>query len=174
MSETPDPTLVTLASYASEVEASLAQQILAEAGIPARLGQTASATWMWHVGTALGGVQLLVRDGDRTKAAAVLNDRADAIAADEVHELGADEPLSDSASTEPDELELPPELRRAYRSAFISLIFIPFFVCLYSIWLIFRHQLWRPERGGNTIEFYLTLAMCVFNFFLGTLVWRGW
>ena len=69
--------LVTIVTYSNEQEASIAQATLAEEGIAAFLSGDESATNLWYIGTALGGVRLQVASGDAERAYDLLQSASD-------------------------------------------------------------------------------------------------
>jgi hypothetical protein len=163
-----DDDLVVLASYASGVEAGFAQQLLEEAGIAARLGSDATATWLSHYGTALGGVKLLVRRADMADAVAVLQDRdptTDGFEWPEVHDDEEDDEETASDS------EPHPALVRAFRAAVVGCCLAPLGVSLYSLYLIVRHRLFLPDRGGNDWRFYVAMLANTFGFYIAKWFW---
>lgn len=66
-----------VASYALETEAGQFKSILEENGIPAFLDGATANTMLSYVGTALGGVRLLVRESDFDRATDILTSLAD-------------------------------------------------------------------------------------------------
>jgi hypothetical protein len=64
--------LVTVATYLNAAEARLARAALVGAGIRAVLSNDATSDVLSHVGTALGGVKLIVDEKDAERAVAVL------------------------------------------------------------------------------------------------------
>jgi hypothetical protein len=60
--------LVAVASFLNVQEASIAKGLLEEEGIETFVDGAEAATTLWYVGTALGGVQLLVSQRNATKA----------------------------------------------------------------------------------------------------------
>lgn len=66
--------LVMLARFGSPAEARIALALLQEAGIQATLEGEAAGNNLNYLGTALGGVKLLVREEDADRAAEVLSD----------------------------------------------------------------------------------------------------
>ncbi len=155
--ENQDESLEVLTSYASAVEAGFAQQILGEAGIRARVGGESTATNLSYVGTAIGGAKLLVRRRDLADAAQVLRDQD--TSAEGFQWPDFPEEQADSEDGEPSVSGGPsPELLRAFRAAVIGIFLAPLGLPLYSIFLIVRHLLFLPDRGGNDWQFYVTLA----------------
>jgi len=63
---------VTIRSYGSPQDAFLAKNVLADEGIPASVTDDNVTTWLWHIGTALGGTRLHVARRDALRAAEVL------------------------------------------------------------------------------------------------------
>lgn len=84
---------VTVATYLSSVEASLARNRLEEAGIPAFLSGEEMVDMAWVLGNAVGGIKLQVPETDLEQARAAL---AEESAADD--EPGEDELLQSDSS----------------------------------------------------------------------------
>jgi len=53
-------------------------------------------------------------------------------------------------------IETPP-LVRAWRASVIGTIFLP--TSIYSWWLIFQHQLWRPQHGETSVNWRFPAAV---------------
>jgi hypothetical protein len=66
--------LVTIQKYGTPQEAHLARSVLDAAGIEACVTDESTATWMWYVGTALGGARVQVAEHDAERARQVLQD----------------------------------------------------------------------------------------------------
>ena len=165
-----DDDLVVLASYATGVEAGFAQQLLQEAGISAKVGADSSATWLSYVGTAVGGVGLLVRRADLPEAAAVLRDSdatKDQFEWPEVHGDGEDEE-EETLLVEPH-----PQLVRAFRAAVIGIFIPPLGLPLYSLYLIARYRLFLPDRGGSDWRFYVAMLANTLSLYLTKMFWTS-
>lgn len=67
-----DRSLITVATFGSPAEATLARGRLEEQGIAAFLQGAETGTTLWHVGTALGGVKLQVARSDLARAKELL------------------------------------------------------------------------------------------------------
>jgi len=63
---------VTIRKFGTPQDAYLAKNLLEAENIPARVGDESVTSWLWHVGTALGGTKLLVANRDAARAAEVL------------------------------------------------------------------------------------------------------
>lgn len=178
MSLDQEDTLEVLTTYASSVEAGFSQQILREAGLTARLGSEAAATALSYVGTAVGGVRLLVRKSELAEAARVLSEHP-ALDEGEFLERGKEEGWwgeeEEEPEDEPAEGAVPeqpsPELRRAYHAAIFGLFVFPLMVQLYSLYLIFRHRLFLPDRGGNDWRFYVAMIVNVAGLYFTKVFW---
>lgn len=72
--------LVTVATFATPMEADMARNLLASASIEAFVADDATVGWLWHLGNALGGVKLQVAERDAERASAILASRPAAIA----------------------------------------------------------------------------------------------
>jgi hypothetical protein len=68
------PDLIPIASYPTSAEAELACGRLAAAGVPAKLDGAVVADMAWHIGSALGGVKVLVSSDDAEQAHAILQE----------------------------------------------------------------------------------------------------
>ena len=64
--------LKTVAAYPTPIEANLARNRLEAAGIQAFLGDDMTVGWLWHLGTALHGVKVLVAESDLSRATEIL------------------------------------------------------------------------------------------------------
>src|SRR3990172_2103817 len=66
-----DDELVTIAKFGSPQDAHLLRSVLEAEGIRACVVDDVTTTWLWYLGTALGGAKLQVakRDADRAKGA---------------------------------------------------------------------------------------------------------
>lgn len=69
----PSSDLAQIASYASAVEADQMRAVLEEHGVTAFVDGAAAQTALSYVGSALGGVKLLVRATDAEKAIAIID-----------------------------------------------------------------------------------------------------
>jgi hypothetical protein len=63
---------VTIRKYGRPQDAHLAKELLESQNIAARIGDDWVTTWMWYIGTALGGTKLVVARHDAARAADVL------------------------------------------------------------------------------------------------------
>ena len=122
--------LVELARFSSSAEASVVRAALESEGIRAALDGEATATWFWHLGTAVG-VRLLVNRGDADRALEIL---ASAAANKETQ----DDNVDDDAGDDDGESKLPADLLRAWRASLIGMLLLPPLLNIYSTWLLFR------------------------------------
>jgi hypothetical protein len=126
--------LVTIASYASPVEAEIAKNRLESSEIPAFLVGENTVNMAWHLTNAVGGIRLQVSQADADEARAILR------CPNEEAEASQGEPLWVDAD-ELDEEPPPPTNReqdadRALRGAIGGLLFWP--LQLYVSWLILK------------------------------------
>jgi hypothetical protein len=131
LSEAAD--LTTIATFTSGVEAAIAQQALAAAGIEAYVHGDAMAPTMWHLGVALGGVKLQGAAVDAAEALALLEEARSGSFADD--ELGEDDEDTESeialaASAQDD------AVHRALKAAIFGLLFPP--LTFYAGWLLLQ------------------------------------
>ena len=164
--------LVAVASYGSAHEAGLAQSRLLDAGIPARLDGDVTGTTLWHVGTALGGIKVLVAETDRDRAQEVLaSDAGDTVhpeipawtcpACGEINEAGFGVCWSCGAEFEPatagapgapppssgshDQDAAEEHLQRAWRAAVLGLVILPPLLSIYAAIQLNRYDRARRE-----------------------------
>jgi hypothetical protein len=166
-----DDDLIVVATYPSGVEAGFAQQLLEEAGISAKVGADSSATWLSYVGTAIGGVSLLIRRADMAEAAAVLQSSDSTPDQFEWPEVHDDEEAEEETTTL---VEPHPHLVRAFRAAVVGCFLAPLGVPLYSLYLIARHRLFLPDRGGNDWRFYVAMLANTFGLYIGKMYWSSY
>ena len=133
-----DSDLTTIATFASAVEASLAQQMLAAEGIDAYVHDDAMATAMWHLGVAIGGVKVQVPTKDAARALEIVEEaRSGALVddggafEDEVGEGDEGESEADAKATSQDEAVL-----RILKAAVFGLLFPP--LTFYAGWLLLQ------------------------------------
>ncbi len=117
--------VIEIGSFATEAEAALVRGVLDVEGIPARLGETATAGWLWHLGPAMRGVQVLVKQKDAKQAWEII---APSIAPTDVGR------------------ELLSDVQRAWRASIIGLYLsavgmgvISIIINFYSMCLLVRH-----------------------------------
>lgn len=190
--------LVAVASYGSAHEAGLAQSRLLDAGIPARLDGDLTGTTLWHVGTALGGVKVLVAETDRDRAQDVLaSDAGDTVdpeipawtcpACGEINEAGFSvcwscgaefEPATAGApngpppsSESPDQDAAEEHLQRAWRAAVLGLVILPPFVSIYA-----AVQLNRYDRAWREADLHRSRKSDVTSWLIlgSILFWTPW
>lgn len=157
--------LVELARFPSSAEACIARGQLECEGIRAELAGEAAASWLWHVGTAIGGVRLLVSREDADRAMDIL---ASIAVIDETQKID----FGDDADKEHDdhESELPEDLVRAWRASLIGLFLLPPLLNIYSTWLLLRNGFfvarcrnWRiPAACSANLVVFTLVALFVF------------
>jgi hypothetical protein len=130
--------MVEIARYPSAIEAAAARNRLDDADISACLDGEAMATWFWYLGSAIGGVRLLVDARHADRASAILSTPSDPADFDTV-DFQDESPDDDDASD-----ELPPQLIHAFRAAVIGIYFLTPLLNIYSMFLIIRHKLFGP------------------------------
>jgi hypothetical protein len=126
--------LVTIASYASPVEAEIAKNRLESSEIPAFLVGENTVNMAWHLTNAVGGIRLQVSQADADEARAILrcpNEEAEAIPGEppwaNADELDEEPPPLTNREQDAD---------RALRGAIGGLLFWP--LQLYVSWLILK------------------------------------
>ena len=171
--------LVILQSYLSGFEANLARSQLAFAGIESVVLDEMVVGTLWHMGPALGGVKLQVRQEDAEEALAVLRE---AFAPEESDDAEGPAPLPTPAQQEEAtreaawEAESPQTLLmdRATRAAVYGLIFFP--VQWWSLYLMGKRlamsqKLSAQERGRMILLTILNLPGLATVVFLACLLW---
>ena len=171
--------LVILQSYLSGFEANLARSQLAFAGIESVVLDEMVVGTLWHMGPALGGVKLQVRQEDAEEALAVLRE---AFAPEESDDAEVSAPLPTPAQQEEAtreaawEAESPQTLLmdRATRAAVYGLIFFP--VQWWSLYLMGKRlamsqKLSAQERGRMILLTILNLPGLATVVFLACLLW---
>ncbi len=132
--------LVTIATFSTLVEASIARDQIEAEGVRVFLADTQAVGIAWHLTTAMGGIKLQVMDDDADRAISILEVDDGPSVSD--GESWSDEVAEDSeweiGKTHKDEYEPPTDelVDRAFRAAFLGLIFLP--LQLYSVWLLLR------------------------------------
>ena len=158
--------LVELARFPSSAEASIVRCRLDAEGIRVKLDGEAMASWFWHLGSAIGGVRLLVDEDDIDRALEILGS---ATSIDEMHDIDfGDESGDDVGDSE--ESELPEALVRAWRASLIGFLLLPPLLNVYSTWLLFRHRFfvgrcrnWRVlATCSANVVFFTFLASVIF------------
>jgi hypothetical protein len=89
--------LITIASFATPLEARMAMNQLEAAGIRAALEGEATTGMAWHLTNAIGGVKLLVLERDSERAIAILD------GADDEHDSATEGLGEDADFNEPDD-----------------------------------------------------------------------
>ena len=158
--------LVELARFPSSAEASIVRCRLEVEGIRAKLDGEAMASWFWHLGTAIGGVRLLVNEDDVDRALEILKSNTPI---DDTGEIDfGDESRDDVSDSEGS--ELPEALVRAWRASLIGFVLLPPLLHVYSTWLLFRHRFfvgrcrnWRvlATCSANAV-FFTFVALVIF------------
>lgn len=175
--------LITLSRFTTPTEAELAQCRLAEEGIESILGESATATWLNHVGPSLVGATLSVRQGDLRRArdvlADVLDSGADEADDEELSDYDADDWSGEDWSDEEDEQEyyeapaLTPPLSRAFRASIIGLLLFPPLLSAYALWIIINNRAWEPVKADDAVNWRLYPTL--FLICMGTLIgWALW
>lgn len=113
--------LVELARFPTSAEASVVRALLECEGIRAELGDEAAASWLWHLGSAIGGVRLLVKREDVERAVDIIGARK---RIDEAHEVDFGDASEDDHPHD-DRSDLPEDLVRAWRASLIGLVLLP-------------------------------------------------
>jgi len=182
--------LIAIAKFHSSAEAAIARSRLEEEGIESRLGEEATATWFWHLGTAAAGIKLIVHEYDAPLARHLLGILPDHLAGsgenetddlddedeDWVGEDWADTDKDyDEPYTEEDDDPLSPErlLTRAWRASVIGVLFLPPLLTCYSAWLILQHKLWQPLENQSSPNWRFYGAL-VFNSLALPMIWFWW
>lgn len=170
--------LVCVARYFDAATAHIARSVLDSEGIFACLDAETTNTMLPYVGTAFGGVKLLVEEDQVDKARTLLTAHD---AEDFVGDV-ADQP-SEVADDDGDDEDDPPELReredhirRAWIAAIFGLLLCPPLLNLYSFYLLLKHGLliddpqwptdWRINAAlvVNLLVFAVP-ALVLFNLF---------
>lgn len=135
--------LVTVARFDNDMDAALARQCLAGAGIAAFLADQSTVATAWHLTGALGGVKLQVAARDLDEATAVL-------AQAQAGELEVEGEWGDDSEEDDDE---PADTRtkreqtvdRLLKSMVLSLLFLP--LAFYTGWLLIDVGTTEGELG---------------------------
>jgi hypothetical protein len=130
--------LVTVATYNTSVEATLAKNYLQSAGIRAVLSDDTTVDMAWHLGVALGGVKLQVLAEDAERAEEVLEELHPER---EIASAEGEPAETEGAGTPEESEEAPPNkreenARRAVRGAVLGLLLWP--LELYVFWLLMK------------------------------------
>lgn len=152
--------LVELARFPSSAEASIVRSRLDAEGIRAELDGEAAASWLWHLGSAIGGVRVLINEDDADRALEIL--RSDT-SIDESQDIDFGDKSADVPDREAS--ELPIDLMRAWRASLIGFFLLPPVLNLYSTWLLFRHQFFLGQCHN-----WRVVATCFANAFVFALV----
>jgi hypothetical protein len=133
-----DETLVVLRSVANEIEAALIVNVLGDYGI------AATATGGFISGfkaEAPGDVCVLVKQSELQVARQALEAKGE--------DLSELPPEASSEACEPETQpgDIPRELLDAWHGAIIGLLVVPFFVNLWSLYSLFKHNLLSQREG---------------------------
>ncbi len=159
--------LVEIARFHSTAEAAIARNRLDAADIPACLDGEVMANWFWYLGSAIGGVKLLVNDSDADRAATILSS-VDTISEEDAIDFGDDS----TQEGEDQEHEVSPELTRAFRASILGVFLLPPLLNIYSTYLIFRHHLVQSPWNWR-LRIAVSVNLSVFLFFcfiIGTII----
>jgi hypothetical protein len=151
--------LVTIATFETPIEASIARSALESAGIRAFLLDDQVAGMNWAFTNAIGGVKLQVSSDDLPSAKKVLNDASPAEFPKEyeVFDDGfGNEPSQEEESQDAEDEPLTPSEEnadRAFRAAVFGLLFLP--LQLYVSWLLlnifFSNEPLRPRQRSRAL-----------------------
>jgi hypothetical protein len=139
--------LVTVATFASPIEANLAKNYLEAAGIDVFLEGEEAAAMAWHLTNAFGDIKLQVANGDAQEALALLAEATDSqMLATGPSQAAPPAPIASPQmvqTSDPEIDEPEPELTgreadadRAFRGAVLGLLFFP--LQLYVFWLLLK------------------------------------
>lgn len=187
--------LISIASYEKPLQAHEARGRLAAAGIPSQVSGESAVSALAYVGTALGGVKLLVWKSDVERAAALLlsdgsedDDRPEHArkpwkcprcrernepAFDLCWSCGAEfAGHIDDEEDEPDP-ELEAIITRAWRAAILGTVMCPVGLQFYSMWLLVcASSLGREFDPVSNRWFLATLIVdVVFFVMIGLVIW---
>jgi hypothetical protein len=154
--------LVTVGTFWNSVDAELARGRLADAGIRAFLADQQTVGMVWYLGNAIGGIKLMVGDGDAEAALEVLSESDAPDAADAPGSMtDSAQPIEGRTPTafiddEAEERELTDREEnagRAFRGAVIGLLLMP--LQLYVFWLLlkvfFSHEELRADKRRTAL-----------------------
>jgi hypothetical protein len=138
--------LVTVATFDSDMDAALARQCLAGAGIKSFLADHSTVATAWHLTGALGGVKLQVASQDKDEATDVLaKAQAGELEVDVQQWSAGDDEDDDDEPVEPARSEREKTVDRATKSMVLSLLFLP--LSLYTAWLLLDVATTEGELG---------------------------
>jgi len=180
----PHMRLIAIGEYLSPIEAGIFAVFLNNKGIRARVDGDELCTTLSYIGTAIGGARVLVAEEHAEQAVKLLDEwqannepGAEAgIAGD--FDYGDRSPEEESCDQEQEEhpshalspREYERLLERAFRIAVIGMILAPFCIFTYSIWIIFRHQLWSRNDIG-VWRFYVAMVCNICAAIIARLIW---
>jgi hypothetical protein len=143
-----DAKLVCIGSFADRATANIARSVLASEGIPACLGAEETATMLWHVGTALGGIKLYVFADQEAKARALLEAHSAADLDERLMDQDDEQAPSDDGDEDEesaDQQAYDGHVRRAWIASVLSVVFCPVVLNVYSLYILFGENLfWYP------------------------------
>lgn len=120
--------LITVATFSTPIEGTLAKHQLEAHGIQAYLRDEATANMAWHLTVAIGWIKLQVVESDVERAMAILAQENQST--EELLSEDDDEEIIERLSSADQMVE------QAFRTAIIGLLFFP--LQLYSLWLLIR------------------------------------
>ncbi len=157
--------LVVLKSVANEIEAALIVNVLGDYGI------AATATGGFISGfkaEAPGDMRVLVKQSELQAAREALEAKGEDLA-----ELPPEaSPEANDPETQPG--GLPRELLDAWHGAIIGLVVVPFFVNLWSLYSLFKHNLLSQREGPVNWRAPATLGLNVLALMIHTLLLLQW
>lgn len=174
--------LVEVGVFFDSVHANIAKSRLESEGIQACLSGEATADTLWHVGTAIGGVKLLVWEDQAIKAREILDacepQDDDAIDDHDVYdEEDEDEEASRSAAehedSSPPRDEREAKLRRAWVAAVLGVWLCPPLLSTYSMFQLIAGGLLErspPIRG----HWRATAALVINLMVIGATIVVSW
>ncbi|MCH9653423.1 MAG: DUF2007 domain-containing protein [Planctomycetes bacterium] len=174
--------LVTVATLNTPVEASLVRNQLEAEGIRAFLSDAETVGMVWYMGNAVGGIKVQVAESDVDRAFEILDahepvtiteeDWQTAESEDDDWNEGAgndfDQEKEEDGEEEQPVSEFDEMVDRAYKAAFLGVLFIPLQVYSLSILvtIFFGSTPLNPEnRRKVKIAFLIDLAMAGFLFY---------
>ena len=168
---------INIATFGDSAAAHLARNELEAAGIQAQVTGDVAVETLWYVGSALGGVKLMVAEKDGPAAVATLIESG---ILDADHELPDDETESGNKHPAPKNPQLPKTeeeweslTNRIWRASIIGFFFCPLWLHLYSLSLLafnldaFQHV---PQRQRWKLWAALIINLSVIML-VGILMW---
>jgi hypothetical protein len=168
-----DNELVTIATFQSPVEASIAKSCLEAEGMDAFLADEAAVAMNWDLTNALGGIKLQVRMRQSEQAAAILAESKRSAAS------ALDQTADGHNIAEPEELEPVPSSRerdvdRALKCLILGLLLPP--LEAYAVWLLFKvflstEPLDPVKRRYAVIAAVVAVSLAIAFCFMGAARW---